>query len=291
MNSALTRRLAALGCVAAISATALGVVAASGDDDGGRAQAATVALPSAEVLKYWTDAKTTLSPLLVYVRQLPLTIKAVQKAGGTASDGQLSQAGAMAESFATARDLVGRIAVPATAPSGVGELLQVACQLYRQSALALPELQTATEGPARLAVAAAGGRAAGPRRPRIRPGTTRSRDRRRGPGPGAGRVPLRPAGSRGRRSARRAGGGGLRSGRISSENSATPPRSSTTPARGEPRHPRQVCDPCGRSPAPWRLAPAGQGEDVTAARLAISVAIVAEAADATGRPSPPQPCS
>lgn len=282
MNSALTRRLAALGCVAAISATALGVVAASGDDDGGRAQAATVALPSAEVLKYWTDAKTTLSPLLVYVRQLPLTIKAVQKAGGTASDGQLSQAGAMAESFATARDLVGRIAVPATAPSGVGELLQVACQLYRQSALALPELQTATEGPARLAVAA---RAAA-----LQALGDRVFDQARrvlaidAVGPDQAPVEYRyvppvPA---------------------VAELPGAPVAEGSAPAdlERELRDAAAIIDDAGagRTATPaagvrslrtiaraLELAPAGQGEDVTAARLAISVAIVAEAADADGQ--------
>jgi hypothetical protein len=97
---------------------------------------------SPQVLAYFNDLEKGLAPLLMYVRALPGTITALQKAG-TATTSQLNQAGYMAESFATARDLVGRIAVPAQAPPAVGELMQVACQLYRQSALALTELRTA----------------------------------------------------------------------------------------------------------------------------------------------------
>ncbi len=155
----MVRGLAALGCCAAVTATSLGVIATSDD---GRSGAGLVAsgrnLPSDEVLKYWADSKAALPPLLLYVRQLPLSIQAVRDTKGEASDSQLRQAKVMADSFATARDLVGRIAVPASAPAGVGELLQVACQLYRQSALTLRELRTARDAAARVEV---GTRAAG----------------------------------------------------------------------------------------------------------------------------------
>lgn len=281
MNSALARGLAALGCVAAISATGLGVVAAS-SDDGGRAQAATVAMPSTEVLKYWTDAKTALSPLLLHVRQLPLSIKSVQDAQGSASDAQLRQAGVMAESFATARDLVGRIAVPATAPSGVGELLQVACQLYRQSALALPEIKSATAGPDRLAIAAraAALQAIGDRVfdqarrvlaiDAVGPNQAPVEYRYVPPVPAVADLPGAPVAEN---SAPADLDRDLRAaaaiiGEAGAGTTATPVahvRSLRTIARA------------------LELGPAGRGEDVTAARLAISVAIVAEAADAVGQ--------
>jgi hypothetical protein len=159
MNRRAVRGLGALACIVAISAATVVIVdtSARGNDRADTAGTNGKGLPPVEVVKYWSDSKTALSPLLLYVRQLPVAIKAVQDANGAASDSQLRQAKVMAESFATARDLVGRIAVPANAPTGVGELLQVACQLYRQSALTLPELKTTTNAPARLAIA---GRAA-----------------------------------------------------------------------------------------------------------------------------------
>jgi hypothetical protein len=155
MNRRVVSGLAVLGCVAAVSATTLATVGASTDDS--RASTALAAgdnrLPTAEVVKYWADSKVALSPLLVYVRQLPKAIEGVQDDNGSAVKPQMNQAAVMAENFATARDLVGRIAVPATVPAGVGELLQIACQLYRQSALALTELKPAAPGPASLAIA------------------------------------------------------------------------------------------------------------------------------------------
>lgn len=155
MNQRVFRGLAALGCVVALSATTLAVAGARADDD--KTSAALVAsgagLPPAEVSKFWNDSKNALSPLLLYVRLLPQAIEGVQDADGSANKSQINQARVMAENFATARDLVGRIAVPASAPAGVGEILQVACQLYRQSALALTELAPASPGPASLATA------------------------------------------------------------------------------------------------------------------------------------------
>lgn len=156
MNRRVTRGLAVLGCVVAVSATASVIVEANNDGKDNAAPALVASdkgLPSAEVVKYWSDSGNALAPLLLYARQLPNAIKAVRTAKGTASASQIRQAAVMGESFATARDLVGRIAVPANSPAGVGELLQVACQLYRSSALALTELKPAAPGPASLAVA------------------------------------------------------------------------------------------------------------------------------------------
>jgi hypothetical protein len=154
MNRRVTRGLAVLGCVVVVSAATSVIVEASTRDSKDSAGAALVAsdagLPSAEVVKYWNDTKTALSPLLLYVRLLPKAIQGIQDNKGAANDSQLNQAAVMGENFATSRDLVGRIAVPASAPAGVGELLQVACQLYRQSSLTLTELKGV---PARLAVA------------------------------------------------------------------------------------------------------------------------------------------
>jgi hypothetical protein len=153
MNRRVKPGLAVLGCVLAVSATTSVIVEASSNDTAPAARIARgTSLPSADVVKYWSDSRTALSPLLLYVRQLPKAIKAVQATEGRAADAQLREAGNMAEGFATARDLVGRIPVPASAPPGVGELLQVACQLYRQSALAVTELKTVAPGRSGLAV-------------------------------------------------------------------------------------------------------------------------------------------
>ena len=151
MNRRITRGLAVLGCVVAVSATTSVIVATTNDSASG-ALVAGKGLPSAEVMKYWSDTGNALAPLLLYVRQLPTAIKGLQGSTGETTEGQVRQYGVMAENFANARDLVGRVAVPASAPAGVGELLQVACQLYRQSALALTESTNAQSQPSRLAV-------------------------------------------------------------------------------------------------------------------------------------------
>lgn len=154
MNRRVVRGLAVLGCVIAVSATTSVIVQArtDGSDSTPALVASGKGLPSAEVVKYWSDTGNALAPLLLYVRQLPTAIKGLQGTTDRTGDSQIRQYGVMAESFANARDLVGRIAVPAAAPAGVGELLQVACQLYRQSALALTELKTEQTAPGRPAV-------------------------------------------------------------------------------------------------------------------------------------------
>lgn len=95
-------------------------------------------LPTAATLHYFADVKTALAPLLVHVRDLPATIDAVREKGAV-SNGQAIFAAKMAFDFATARDLVGRLPVPREAPAPVGELMQLACQLYRTSALELQQ--------------------------------------------------------------------------------------------------------------------------------------------------------
>jgi hypothetical protein len=159
MRERALKSLAAVGCVAALSLTGVGVAVSRHDDNSGHGGLVADArpLPTADVLKYWADSKAALSPLLLYVRQLPLAIKGVQDKGGETTPGQFSQAKDMANSFATARDLVGRIAVPASAPSGVGELLQMGCQLYREAALTLDQMSAVPAGAPRVSLA---GRAA-----------------------------------------------------------------------------------------------------------------------------------
>jgi hypothetical protein len=98
--------------------------------------ASTPPVASKAVLQYFSDVKTALAPLLVHVRTLPAMTEDVRKTGVVSST-QVSAAGRMAFDFATARDLVGRIPVPPEAPEPVGELMQIACQLYRTSALEL----------------------------------------------------------------------------------------------------------------------------------------------------------
>jgi hypothetical protein len=158
MRKRTRQSLAAIGCAAALTVTAVGAAEVNDHSGGGaRLVADRRPIPTDAVLKYWADSKTALSPLLLYVRQLPLSVKAVRDSGGQASSAQLHQAKIMASSFADARDLVGRIAVPATAPHGVGELLQAACQLYRQSALTLREVAHVPAGEPRVAAAARAG--------------------------------------------------------------------------------------------------------------------------------------
>lgn len=138
-----------VGAVVAVACAGAVVTAAvaRGDSsaDGGPGLVAYGA-PAAEVAQYWSDYRAALSPLLIYVRALPGSIAALRESGGDVSAAQAREAVAMAESFATARDLVSRIAVPAKVPAAVGELLQVACQLYRESALSLSELRGAGPG-------------------------------------------------------------------------------------------------------------------------------------------------
>lgn len=133
----------AASCVAAVVVT----TAASRDADSAGPVAPVLAAYSgdspAEIARYWSDTRAALSPLLVYVRILPTSIAALRQSGGEASAAQAREAVAMAESFATARDLISRVRVPAQTPPAVGELMQVACQLYRESALSLSELRSA----------------------------------------------------------------------------------------------------------------------------------------------------
>lgn len=147
-RTSIVRGVAVLGVGIIVLAGALAFVL---PDDEPNAQPAPVVstetVPSPAVAAYFVDAKTALSPLLLYVRALPTNIKALQEDDGAgASASTIRQMFTMAEAFATARDLVGRIAVPAQAPAGAGELLQIASQLYRQSALAVTELSTVEAG-------------------------------------------------------------------------------------------------------------------------------------------------
>jgi hypothetical protein len=132
--------------------TAVGAFTGLGRDKGSIDASATTAEPSPETLVYFSQLRRGLSPLLLHVRALPATITALERARGVATTSQLNQAGYMAESFATARDLVGRLRVPPQAPQAVGELMQLSCELYRRSALALVELRTVAPGEAALVV-------------------------------------------------------------------------------------------------------------------------------------------
>ena len=121
MRKRTLQSLAAIGCAAALTVTAVGVAELGGNGaSGARLVADRRPIPTEPVLKYWSDSKTALAPLLLYVRQLPLSVKEVNDSGGQASSSQLLQAKIMASSFADARDLVGRISVPSDLPSGVG---------------------------------------------------------------------------------------------------------------------------------------------------------------------------
>jgi hypothetical protein len=138
VHGLMMRGAAALGVLLLVSGATAAAVELSRDEPVSSTAAAPQ--PSAEVLKYWADARSALSPLLVYVRILPEAINALEGADGRAKKGQVSQAKDMAESFATARDLVGRLPAPPSVSGNVSELLQVACQLYRQAALEVATL-------------------------------------------------------------------------------------------------------------------------------------------------------
>ncbi len=137
MRRPLVRGLAALGCAVVLFGATAAAVELSGDDSG-RPSSSTVGA-SPEVQAYWSDTKRALSPLLLYVRILPETVHAIERSDGRLSKGQIQLAGDMAEAFATARDLVGRLPRPAAVTGDVGELLQLACQLYREAALSIAE--------------------------------------------------------------------------------------------------------------------------------------------------------
>lgn len=142
----------ALVTAGAILATAVAVgvaVAASQDDDADAAAVTSAegAQPVApEVIEYFGDLRDALSPLLLHVRALPATITALQErqTDQGLQPTQVAQLRYMAEDFATARDLVGRVPAPEQAPAPVSELMSIAAQLYRQSALAITDLATAS---------------------------------------------------------------------------------------------------------------------------------------------------
>jgi hypothetical protein len=134
----LVRAAAAVGSAVVLFGATAAAVELTGDDSARPSATALGASP--EVQRYWSDTKRALSPLLLYVRILPETVAAVERSNGRLKPGQIQLAGDMAESFATARDLVGRLPVPASVTGDVGELLQLACQLYREAALSLREM-------------------------------------------------------------------------------------------------------------------------------------------------------
>jgi hypothetical protein len=141
----LVRGVVALGCATVVFGATAAAVELTGDESS--PPPVSVAGASPEVQAYWSDTKQALSPLLLYVRVLPATITDLENSSGQLRAGQIRQAGDMAESFATARDLVGRLPVPASVHGDVSELLQLACQLYRESALTLTELPATAEAP------------------------------------------------------------------------------------------------------------------------------------------------
>ncbi len=286
MNRRVTRGLAVLGCVVAVSATTSVIVQVS-TNDSDSTSAALVAggkgLPSAEVMKYWSDTGNALAPLLLYVRGLPTAIKGLQATTDETADSQIRQYGVMAESFANARDLVGRIAVPTGAPAGVSELLQVACQLYRQSALALTELKIAQTEPARPAVIrrAASLHAVGDRLfdqarrvldiDAVGEGQAPVEYRYAPPVPAVADLTGQPA------PARAAGQNldqDLRSAALLISKAST----------GKPEAPATTFQALRDIASGLEINPAGQGEDIIGARLAIALALLAEGAKVDGQP-------
>jgi hypothetical protein len=284
MNRRITRGLAVLGCVLAVSATTSVIVEATTNDSTSAALGASgKGLPSAEVMKYWSDTGNALAPLLLYVRLLPTAIKGLQATTDETEDGQLRQYGVMAESFATARDLVGRIAVPAGAPAGVSELLQVACQLYRQSALALTELKIAQTDPARPAVLrrAASLQAVGDRLfdqarrvldiDAVGEGQAPVEYRYAPPVPAVADLTGQPASSR---AAGQNLDQDLRSAALLISEAST----------GKSSAPAATFQALRGIASGLEVNPAGQGEDVIGARLAIALALLAEGAKVDGQP-------
>jgi hypothetical protein len=102
---------------------------------------------SAAEVTYFRDAGAALTPLLLHVKALPAVLRSV-KSTGVVAPSQVSELRRMAEGFATARDLVGRLPVPVDAPAPVGQLMQVACQLYREAALTGADVQPSSGAPA-----------------------------------------------------------------------------------------------------------------------------------------------
>ena len=138
------RALAAVGAVVVLAGGTAGAVALTTDSSAASGPAATssTADSAAVVQRYWSDTKSALAPLLLYVRVLPETRAALERSDGQMNAGQRHLAGVMADSFAAAREWVGRLAAPVSVPGNVDGLMQIACSLYRQSALALLDLRS-----------------------------------------------------------------------------------------------------------------------------------------------------
>jgi hypothetical protein len=135
-----SRPVLAFAVLLALLAALAGVTLRSGGHERAVAEASPNDPVAPQVLTYFHDATTALTPLLTYVRALPQIITYLESDTGVVTQSVLNQASYMGDSFALARDLVGRLPVPEQAPAAVGELLQLSCQLYRQAVVAIADL-------------------------------------------------------------------------------------------------------------------------------------------------------
>jgi hypothetical protein len=128
------RRLAvAAGCAALIApAVTIPAVAAH---SGGRSHTAALTASQPAVRAYYQAAKSSLSPLIVHVRDIPGSLARLAGGTGTPEPAVAAAADGWAQDCATARDLVGRLRpLPGPVGAHVARLYQTAAMLQAEAA-------------------------------------------------------------------------------------------------------------------------------------------------------------
>jgi hypothetical protein len=128
------RRLAVAAGWAAVLASAITIPAVAAHS-GGRAHPAALAASQPAVRAYYQAAKTSLSPLIVHVHDIPNALRAMASDTGQENPAVAAAARRWAADCATARDLVGRL-TPLPGPVGaqVARLYQTAAMLQTEAA-------------------------------------------------------------------------------------------------------------------------------------------------------------
>jgi hypothetical protein len=150
--------IAATVTAAAVAVTAVAMTVSHGN---GHRQMVTSArtLTADEVRGFYQNAKKSLSPLLIHVRQIPTTLAAVSHGDSRPGGGLTSLAASWADDCATARDLVSRLPAPeGPVGSTVKDLYETAAMLDGEAARILSETPDIEDPQLRRAASTAGSR-------------------------------------------------------------------------------------------------------------------------------------
>jgi hypothetical protein len=112
-----------------------------------------------QVVTFYQQARSSLSPLIIHTLELPQALReiAFPKVAGAAPSADLSAtAGSWTDDFATARDLVGRLSAPSQVCAQAQSLYESAAMLEVEAARVLVEAATSSDSRARQDAARAG---------------------------------------------------------------------------------------------------------------------------------------